>query len=220
MTRLKVAVKLDARAYSIIEREAIRRGKMRISDTEPMEQVSRTIQDRLNDYERSLMAKRSRDPITGGINTAKWVAKFKMHMSRGDNLYGRFYVVNTQAPYTYTYKGFNKDFSVGRGSRRKPFGVKMWVASGVVGNLAAIRYATPEFSYVINYVTPKRGKSIMFYSHKHQSVIFRRWRQYSDGGHERYRVHIDNIIMDSIDDLPREIKRYAPKSISLYKLKK
>ena len=220
MTRLKVGIKLDAKAYSAIEKAAIRAGNQVIQDTTPINAVANQMQDRLNEYERYLMSMRYADPITGGINTAKWSVKFKIHMTRGDYLYGRFHVVNTQPPYTYTYSGYNKEFSVGRGVRRKSFGVKPWVASGTVGNLAAIRYATPSTPYAVSYVMPKRGKSIMFYSHKHNAIIFRRYRQYSDGGHERYRVHIDNIIMDSIDDLPSEIGRYAPKSINLYKTKK
>jgi hypothetical protein len=220
MTRLKVGVKIDARAYSAIEKAAIREGSKVIRDTVPMEIVANQMERKLNDYERSLMAMRSSDPITGGINTAKWSVKFNIHMSRGDYLYGKFQIVNTQPPYVYSYRGYNKEFSVGRGSRKKSFGVKPWVASGVIGNLAAVRYATPESSYVVSYVMPKNGKSIMFYSHKHNAIIFRRYRQYSSGGHERYRVHIDNIIMDSIDYLPSEIQRYAPKSISLYKTKK
>lgn len=219
MTRLKVGIKLDAKAYDIIERAAIRAGSQVIQDIEPINVVASGMEDRLNEYERSLMAMRSADPITGGINTAKWSVKFQIHMSRGDYLYGRFHIVNTQPPYVYNYVGYNKEFSVGRGPRRKSFGVKPWVASGVVGNLAAVRYATQNSSYVSSYVFPKRGKSIMFYSHKHNSVIFRRYRQYSSGGHERYKVHIDNIIMDSIDNLPSEIQRYAPKSISIYKSK-
>lgn len=220
MTRLKVGIKLDAKAYNAIERAAIKAGRQVIQDVEPINAIASQMESRLNDYERTLMAMRSADPITGGINTAKWSVKFNIHMSRGDHLYGRFNIVNKQPPYTYTYMGYNKEFSVGRGSRRKSFGVKPWVSSGVVGNLAAVRYATQNSSYVASYVFPKRGKSIMFYSHKHNAIIFRRYRQYSSGGHERYRVHIDNIIMDSIDDLPSEIQRYAPKSIYLHKTKK
>lgn len=219
MTRLKVGIKLDAKAYDIIERAAIRAGSQAIQDTTAVDVVSKRMEDKLNTYERYLMSMRSADPITGGINTAKWSVKFKIHMSRGDHFYGRFHIVNTQPPYAYTYMGYNKEFSVGRGSRRKSFGVKPWVASGVVGNLAAVRYATSPSSYAISYVMPKRGKSIMFYSHKHNAIIFRRYRQYSDGGHERYKVHIDNIIMDAIDELPSEIQRYVPKSISIYKSK-
>lgn len=212
MTRLKVGVKLDARAYNAIERAAIREGEKVIRDTVPMDIVASHMEDKLNNYERTLMAMRSADPITGGINTAKWSVKFKIHMSRGDYLYGRFHIVNTQPPYEYKYVGYNN-----LGRRRR---AKQWVASGTVGNLAAIRYATPESMYVIPYVMPKRGKSIMFYSHKHNAIIFRRYRQYSSGGHERYKANIDGIIMDAIDYLPSEIQRYAPKSISIYKTKK
>jgi hypothetical protein len=220
MTRLKVGVKIDARAYSAIEKAAIREGSKVIRDTVPMEIVANQMERKLNDYERSLMSRRSADPITGGINTARWSVKFNIHMSRGDYLYGRFHIVNKQPPYKYEYRGYNREFSVGRGSRKKTFGAKPWVASGEVGNLAAIRYATPDSWDAILYVMPKRGKSIMFYSHKYNAIIFRRYRLYSSGGHERYRTHIDNIIMDSIDYLPSEIQRYAPKSISLYKTKK
>lgn len=220
MTRLKVGVKLDAKGHDLIEREAIRRGKLVIQDTTASNNVAHDMQTRLNEYELALMSKRSADPITGGINTAKWSVKFKIHMSRGNYLYGRFRIVNKQPPYEYKYRGYNKEFSVGRGSRKKPFGAKPWVASGTVGNLAAIRYANPDSWDAILYVMPKKGKSIMFYSHKYNAIIFRRHRLYSSGGHERYKAHIDNIIMSSIDELPSEIQRYAPKSIYLNKTKK
>lgn len=215
MTRLKVGVKIDARAYSAIERAAIREGSKVIRDTVPMEIVANQMERKLNDYERYLMAMRSADPITGGINTAKWSVKFNIHMSRGDYLYGRFHAVNTQPPYNYTYMSYNKPVG-----RRSAYNSKRRVSSGTIGNLAAIRYATPADGYVIRYVMPKKGKSIMFYSHLHNAVIFRRYRQYSSGGHENYKFRIDNIITESIDLLPSEIQRYAPKSISLYKTKK
>lgn len=221
MTRLKARFKLDASAYNIIEREAIRRGKMRISDTEPMDKVAKVMQKELNNYERYLMGKRAADPIQGGINTAQWSSRFEIFMFRGDSMYGRFVVTNRQKPYTYHYTGYNKSFTVGRGARKKTYGAKPWVASGQIGNLAAVRYAVPETNhYMASYVFPKKGKSIMFYSHVHGGLIFRRYRQYSSGGHERYHVHIDNIIMDNIAKLGDEIVSYAPKSISLLTPKK
>lgn len=220
MTRLKVGIKLDAKAYNAIERAAIVAGSKVIQDIAPMNAVANSMKNKLNDYERYLMTMRSADPITGGINTARWSVKFNIHMHRDGYLYGRFHIVNKQPPYSYTYMGYNKEFSVGRGSRKKKFGAKPFVASGTVLNLAMVRYANPDSWDAILYVMPKKGKSIMFYSHKYNAVIFRRYRRYSSGGHQRYKMHIDNIIMDSIDSLPSEIQRYAPKSIYLHKTKK
>lgn len=214
MTRLKIGVKIDAGSLNQLERQAVRACTQHIAEVGLAKGVASNMAARLNQYERSLMVKRSPDPITGGINTAKWRVRFDMHMTRGDYIYGRFSIVNNQPKYPYTYRGYNKDFS----TKRHSFGSKPWIASGFVRNLASTRYASSTNAYRGDYVFPTK-KSIMYYSHIYKAVIFRRWRRYSSGGHERYRFHIDNIIMSSIEELPDYMKTYAPRTISTFKTK-
>lgn len=221
MTRLKARFKIDVKHLSKVERDLAKRGLIHLSELDVFNKTANSIQRDLNAYERYLMGKRASDPILGGINTAQWRVKFDLFMTRGDIMYGKYIITNVQKPYTYYYMGYNKSFTVGRGARKKTYGAKPWHSSGTVGNLAAIRYATPDTNaYVVQHVFPRGGKSIMFYSHLHNAIIFRRHREYSSGGHERYTVHIDNIIMDNIDRLPSDVVSYAPKSINLLTPKK
>lgn len=221
MTKLKARFKIDVKHLDKVERDLAKRGLLHLTESDAFDKTAKKMQRDLNTYERYLMSKRAADPILGGINTAQWRVKFELFMTRGDTMYGKYRITNMQKPYTYYYTGYNKSFTVGRGARKKTYGTKPWHSSGVVGNLAAIRYAVPQTGpYVEQYVFPVKGKSIMFYSHLHGAIIFRRYRAYSSGGHERYRVHIDNIIMDNIGNLPSEFTAYAPKSISLLTPKK
>lgn len=196
MTKIQYSLKLDASGLSDLKKAAIVKGLERLETDgmDAVDEVSSDIEMYLNYYERGVKAKRAADPVLGWVPIDQWASDFVFYMRRGNSLYGKFSIYNKQKEMQYFYEGvsFNKSGEMYN-----------WYARGVVANLAKVKYAT-----IGDVVTPKRAKKIMFYSHQHNKLVYRKARAYNIGGHDRYKHNIDGIISDCLDMLPSYLTKY------------
>lgn len=235
MTRLKVSFKIPSNDLAKVKNDIRERAAGDVVDSffTTFYDTCRSMESELNSYERYLMSRRSADPVLGDVDTAKWSVSFEIFKRLGYTHYGRYRIENKQQDKTYRYSNYQPDFRVGRKVNPKVFPIRqrrVWVMSGQVGNLAAVRYAlsfsdinkssvgSALFSHASvgsKHVQPVHKKKIVFYSHKYGRFVFLNDRFYSSGGHERYRVRIDNIIVRHVEDTKTKYERYASKRISL-----
>lgn len=202
MTNVTISLKIDAKGVSAMKQAAIVKG-LDFLETEGMQAVQDVCDDMafyLNSYEESIMAARAADPILGHVDTAMWIATFDMHMRRRDTLYGNFHIRNVQPEMYYEYTGSYQD-------RHGEF--RSWTTSGVVANLAAVRYATGT-----GMVMPVNANVIIFYSYIENGIIVRNRRAYDRGGHRKYKRNVDDIIQSCAANIPDYIPRYISKHIN------